>query len=53
MGDDIPKNMQQSITGFTIAKEDIYRKIDVPKKNYDLMSRCFSYGWDMAKQMNV
>lgn len=41
MGDDIPKNMQQSITGFTIAKEDIYRKIDVPKKNYDLMSAVF------------
>lgn len=41
MGDDIPKNMQQSITGFTIAKKDIYRKIDIPKKNYDLMSAVF------------
>ena len=41
MGDDIPKNMQQSITGFTIAKKDTYRKIDIPKRNYDLMSAVF------------
>ena len=40
-GDDIPKDMQQSITGFAVTKQDIYRKIDIPKKNYDLMSAVF------------
>ena len=33
--------MQQSITGFAVTKQDIYRKIDIPKKNYDLMSAVF------------
>lgn len=33
--------MQQPITGFTVTKKDIYKEIDIPKKNYDLMSAVF------------
>lgn len=37
MGMDIPKKAVQTITKYSIQKEDVYGSVDVPEENYDLM----------------